>query len=340
MVADRTCRVNDHGGALSTRIKKMEREAALKRIGRLLSTVLMLVFCAGSLLLGMSHKTRELEHRYVDYLAQPRLNLLSQELMSYRNTYELFVCAFLGNTPNQLLMGGYYYTGSEFQIYPDVEGEKTLLLFEGEEIELSDFLADQINARGNTVLYREPFKREILSYNVLTRERNVLGIGGVGQFVVCGDEYYYIDLSLASLLRYHSETNECETLVEKDVVAFTIAGSHIIMLDKTHTLYSYSLITHKKEVLAEGITAFSYNGSLWLQNNRELYRQKLGSRKSERVELPMPCYRLLGTTDSIIYYESESEVYAYDLTDKVNQKLGSGVFLSTDGSNCLWYSKR
>ena len=65
-------------------------------------------------------------------------------------------------------------------------------------------------------------------------------IKNVGQFIICGDTLYYIDLATSSLMSLNMVTSKTEKIIHSGAITFVVAGNNIIYLDSDHVLYAYS----------------------------------------------------------------------------------------------------
>ncbi len=90
-------------------------------------------------------------------------------------------------------------------------------------------------------------------------------IKNVGQFVICGDKLYYIDLATSSLVAFDMTTSETEEVVRSAVSSFVVAGNNIIFLGSDHILYEINLSDHTQTTVGKNIAEFVYNGKLWME---------------------------------------------------------------------------
>ena len=65
-------------------------------------------------------------------------------------------------------------------------------------------------------------------------------IKNVGQFIICGDTLYYIDLATSSLMSLNMVTSKTEKIIHSGAITFVVAGNNIIYLDSDHVLYASS----------------------------------------------------------------------------------------------------
>ena len=322
---------------VSKRALKIEKCATRNRVRRIVLLLLMIIACAGGIIYGVSSKSDDLENLHRQFLESPERSNLNRELMAYDDIFDSFVRDYLGNAPWQSLMGGYFYSNAPISIYPQTDPVRTMISINGEESVLSDTLADNINVRGNTVVFRDPVSRKIFKYDIKTHETELQINENVGQLVVCGDEYYYIDLSRSALIQYNRNTVEKTVLVEDSVASFVVSGNEIIYLDTEHTLRCYNLMFRTNTVISQNITAFSYNGKIWFQNNNVVYQKRVGENRITGENLGMRCNRLLGVTGTSLIFESEDGVYIHDLTQHTNKKAGTGVFIGASEYSILFF---
>ncbi|MGI6337115.1 MAG: hypothetical protein ACOXZM_08705 [Eubacteriales bacterium] len=152
------------------------------------------------------------------------------------------------------------------------------------------------------------------------------------------DEYYYIDLSNSSLVQSNVTTQEKKTLVADGVLSFAVAGNDLIILDSSHKLSRLNLTNNTTTLIGENITAFSFDGTLWFQNNTSVYRKKLDDKNLEPVDLGLQCNRLLGVTEAGLIFESEDGVYLFDLVNSGARKIGTDLFVGMSDNMVLWFS--
>lgn len=338
MKKSRSISTGSYSKKLTNNVSRIEKHSKAKRIRRIVLFFLMILLVSGGILYGVSNKANMQEEQYRKYVETHERSNLTMELLSYKDTFDLFVQEYLGNYPSQSLMGGYFYDNGSCLIYPNASATGTLISFDGEEYELTDFLVDGINVCGNYVVFRKASSREIYMYDMVYHKTTALGITNAGEFVVCGDEYYYIDLSNSSLVQFNSTTQEKKTLVDEGVLSFAVVGNDLLFLDNSHNLNRLNLTNNTTTLMCEYITAFSFDGTLWLQTNTSVYRRKLDDKKSELVDLGLQCNRLLGVTEAGLVLESEDGVYLFDLANGSARKIGTDLFAGMSGDMVLWFS--
>ena len=322
---------------LNKKVSKIEKQAKTNRIRQIILLCLMLAVCAAGIFYGASSKIDSLDMQYQEFYEAPDRSNLDQDLLSYKDTYQLYVKYYLGNNPWQSMLGGYFYSSDSCLIYPSKDASKTILRIEGSEFEISEFLADNLNVQNDTVFFRNPISREVYKYDISTHITTALTIQNTGQFVVCGDDYYYIDLSQSALIRYDGIHGTRECMVGSGVTSFVLAGNDIIYLDTAHTLNCLNTLSSKSTVLADNITSFTYNGTLWFQNNDIVYGKKLDKMIIEETELGLKCNRLLGATETSLLFETEDGVYIHDLIENTNKKIGNNVLVGASDDMFLWF---
>ncbi len=299
---------------------------------------MMILISTGGIYYGMTQKENMQEAQYRQYVESPDRSNLTPEALSYKDTYNLFVRDYLGNDPSQSMMGGYFYNDDFCSIYPNVSATCTLINIEGQEYRMADFLADEINVREDYVVFRKPSSRELYLYNMVSKKTSLLDFSDVGQFVICEEEYYYIDLSESSLVQFNNTTKEKNVIVEDGVLSFAVAGNDLLILDSSHTLSTFNLVNHTSTILGKNINTFIFNGTLWLQNNTSVYKKELDNKNIEKVELGLQCNRLLGVIESGIIFESDGGVYLFDFASSVISQMGTDIFVGMANDMVLWYS--
>ena len=322
---------------LTKKVTKLERHSKGNKVRRVILFFLLIAVCGSSIFYGTKQKTDIQENRYLEFSESMDRSNLDSELLAYKDTYEIFVDCYLGNDPWQSMMGGFFYKDDSCSISPNPDASKTTITVDGAEHVISGFLADNLNKRENTIFYRSPSSRKIYEYDLQTHRTKVLQFKNVGQFVVCGAEYYYIDLNESALFVYNSGNDDSERLVETGVISFVLAGNAILYLDTFNNLNYYNLSDHTSAVIEENISSFAYNGSLWFQNNSTVYRRELNDNQSKEIELGLACNRLLGVTETCLIFESDNGVYIHDLVQDMNTIIGNDVFIGASEDSYLWY---
>ena len=288
---------------------------------------------------GKKEKDSDIQKQYEYYIKTRDANCLTTELMAYKDTYELYENDYLGNSPYQSIMGGFFYNGDQCSVYPDENAGTTVVYKNGKEDTLCNFVADSINVRKTTILYRDPSTREIYTYDTNTKNVLKIGIKNVSQFVVCGANYYYIDIGNDRALVCHNEkTKKSNIIVDKGVVSFAMAGKSIIFLNEDHVLKKYDIETKKADIIYKNIFTFSYNGVLFFQNDHTVYKKELNEKKITEVDTKIECNRLLGITESTIFVESENGIYSYSEKGSKKFDTNGNIFIAAEKTKVLLYS--
>ena len=323
---------------LAKKVSRIEKHAKANKTRRIVLFFLMILIASGGILYGISNKTYLQEERYREYSETSERSNLDPELLSYKDTYNLFVQEYLGNDPAQSMMGGYFNNNSSFMVYPNRTATCTLVNEKGREYKLAAFLADHINVCGDSIYYRNPDTRTVYLYDTVSHRTSETGIHNAGQFVTCGDVFYYIDLSQSSLVQFNSTTDEERILVEDKVLSFVVAGNDLFYLDSSHTLKRLNLSNNNSSIIGENITAFTFDGNLWIQNNDLVYQKKLDSKNLEQVDIGFQCNRLLGVSDLGLIFESEDGIYLFDLINNSATRIGTDLFVDMENDKVLWLS--
>lgn len=323
---------------LISKVTKIEKKAKPDRIRKVMMLVLILSLCGGGIYYGRLNKEKELNQQYERYVETEDVSCLTKELVAYKDTYSIFEKGSLGNSPYQSMMGGYFFSNENCSVYPNEDGKKTILEYNGEKSVLCEHLADNINVRNDVIYYRDPSKRIVYEYDIPTGRTTPLEISGSGQFVVCGDEFYYIDINDASLIRYNNILKTTENVIDEKIISFVIAGENIIYLSKDHVLKSFDLNSCSYAEIASNISAFSYNGMLWFQNDQSLYKKQLDTDEFIKVETGINCDRLLGVTDTLEFIESSNQIHV--LGENRNRVLyvSEKVFVAASNNRALLFS--
>jgi len=327
-----------YASKISKKASKIETKAKSNKIRRLVFLCIILLACLIGSYIGISNKTESIETQYKEYLESPDRSMLNNELISYKDVSEQFEATFLGNKAAQSLMGGFFYSGSNCSIYPNNTGDKMMLQLGKSELTLCNGLASDVNVRDGIVYYRKLNARKISTYNLSNKTKSSLPLNNVGQFVVCENEIYYIDLSSSALLAYDTVTAESNEFVHSGVLSFAIIGNSIFTVDENHTLNEFSLSDHSITTVGKNISEFSYNGMLWIQNNEKVYTKALDEKSIKDVELGFQCNRLLGATDSHVFFESADGIYIYSIETGLSEKITSGVFVGATDNTILVYN--
>ena len=234
-------------------------------------------------------------------------------------------------------MGGFFYDSADYSVYPDATEKKMILRYADTEVILCDDLASDINIKDGFVYYRKLNERVISQYSISDRTTAKLPLKNVGQFIICEDELYYIDLSSSSLIAFDFTTKESNVIVHSGVSSFIIIGNNVIFLDDDHTLCEMNLNDHSQTTIGKNITGFSYNGTLWIQNNEKVYTKFLNKKSIKDVTFDIPCKRLLGVSGTHAYIESTDGIYTYSIETGTSQKVADGIFIGASDGKILIY---
>ena len=316
---------------------KIEAKAKSRKTRRLIFLGIILFVCLGGIFIGVSNRSKSIETQYKNYIETPNRSALNNELLSYKGVSEQFETTCLGNKACQSLMGGFFYDGTDFSVYPDEAGTKMMLCSADKEITLCDGLASDINVKDGFVYYRKLNTREILSSNISDGTTAELPMKNVGQFIICEDELYYIDLSSSALIAFDIVTAESNEIIHSGVSSFIVIGNNIIFLDGEHTLCELNLSNHSYTKIGGNISEFSYNGKLWIQNNKKVYNKPLDKKAIKDFTFDIQCNRLLGISGTRIYVESEDGIYVYGIEASAGLKLAEGIFVGASDERILVY---
>lgn len=321
-----------YSNRISKKASKIEAKAKSRKIRRLVFLGIILLVCIGGIFLGVSGKSKSIEAQYKEYIDAPNQSVLNNELLSYKDVFKQFETSFLGNQSCQSLLGGFFYDGTDYSIYPDEAGKKMILRSGDKEVTLCEGLASDINVKDGSVYYRKLNSRSISSFAVSTGKTAEMPIKNVGQFIVCGDQLYYIDLVTSSLMSFDMGTSETEEVIRSDMSTFVVAGNNVIFLGSDHVLYELNLNDHTQTTIGKNIAEFAYNGILWMQNNEKVYSKSLDKKAIKDCSFDIQCNRLLGVSNTKVYIESSDGVYMCDIENGTSKKVADGIFTgATDG---------
>ena len=316
----------------------IETNAKTKKIIRLFFLSLIILICLGGILLGVFGRTKSLETQYQAYIKAPNQRVLNNELLSYKDVSKQFETSFLGNQPCQSLMGGFFYEGADCTICPDEAGTKMVFRSRGKELTLCEGLASDINVKDGSVYYRKLNSRSISLFIISKGETTEVPIKNVGQFIICGDTLYYIDLAASSLMSFDMLTSEVDEVIPAEVSEFVIVGNNIIYLSGDHILYESNIDNHRQTTIGKNITEFTYNGKLWMQNNKNVYSKFLDKKEIVDCSLAIQCNRLLGITESQMFVESEDGIYICNIKTNTSRKISEGTFIGASDDKLLAYN--
>ena len=163
-------------------------------------------------------------------------------------------------------------------------------------------------------------------------------IKNVGQFIICGDTLYYIDLATSSLMSLNMVTSKTEEIIHSGAITFVVAGNNIIYLDSDHVLYELNISDNTRITVGKNIAAFTYNGILWMQNNEKIYSKSLDKKAIRDCLLDIQCNRLLGITETQMFVESEDGIYACNIETNTSRKIAEGTFVGASDEKLLIYN--
>lgn len=328
----------EYASELSEKISKIETKAKTGKIRRTIFLVIILSACFGGISFGISNKNKSIEMQYQHYLEEPDRNALNNELLSYKDVSAQFENACLGNKSFQSLMGGFFFDGSEYSVFPDESGKKMILTADEAEVTLCDGLASDINVKDGFIYFRKLKERVISSYNIADKTTAQLPLNNVGQFIVCDNQIYYLDLSSSALKAFDIATAENSEIVSSGVSSFVIVGNNIIFLDDNHTLIEMNLSNQTKTTIGKNISAFSYNEKLYMQNNEKVFIKFLNKKSIEKYMLDIKCNRLLGVSETQIFVESSDGIYIFNIKTGVSEKVADGIFVGASDGKMMIYN--
>ena len=122
-------------------------------------------------------------------------------------------------------------------------------------------------------------------------------------------------------------TSETEDIIRSDVSSFVIAGNNNIFLDSDHILHELNISNHIQTTVGKNIAEFTYNGKLWMQNNKKVYSKSLDKKAIKEWPFSIQCNRLLGVTETKIFVESEDGIYACNIETNTSRKIAEGTFV-------------
>ena len=326
-----------YSSRMAKKASKITRWAKFGVMRRVLCFVVFIALCAGGLYYGNISKKVEKQSAYDKYLVSHDINDLNPMVLSYDSMYDEFGGVHMGNKPYQSLMGGYYYEGKQLSLFPGNNAESTIMKADKEDHILTNFLADNINVRDNTIFFRDPTSRKVSAYDIKTQNTIQLDFEHVGQFVVCGKNYYYIDINSSELIMYDYTSDESTTLAD-GVSSFAIAGNSVLFLNKEHELHSLNCETREDDIIASNVLAFSYNGKLWIQNNGKVFCRRIDEKNLTEFILGVNCSRLLGVTDSWMFYESNNYIYIHALDGSSVMAVNDQIFVCATDNTMLVYN--
>lgn len=325
---------------LKRKVDRIEKKRIPRKVRAVIFFAVLAAVCIGGIVFGAFNKSSTLEKRYNSFIETPEVSSVDFELLSYKDVAKIFENRFLGNSPSQLLLGGYFCEKDNYKVYPAGDGQSTVLCIDDSEITLSDSIVSDVNIKNEIVYYRDQGERKIYAYDISSGEKTDLGIENAGQFALYDSDYIYIDLSNSSLICVDQKNENRKTLINSGVKSFAVAGASILYLDSNRTLNKLGLSDNLKTVIANNVDVFSFSGFLWLQNNDKLIQKGLSEKKVYEYELKMPCNRLLGVTDHYIFFESSDGVYCHNIEKKTNQKLENGIFIGGSNEKALFFNEK
>ena len=308
------------------------------KVRRVIFLILFLLICFGGIALGYYEKKTSNEKLYNAYWDAPDRTKLTDELISYKDIFKQFQSNYLGNEVCQSLMGGYFYNDGDIAIYPNDKASAMILFSDNVEKVLCIGLITDINVKDGCIFFRTSDTRKIYIYDTVEKKSYRLALENVGQFVVCDDEIFYIDMLSSSLMMYNFKTQDPSKEVKTDVSSFAVIGNSIIFLDNNQNLYELNLTDSQQTLLSSNVATFSYNGTLWIQNNDKIYYRTLSNKALKGFDIEVQCHRLLGTTETMLYVESLEGISVIDIeTGKCEQTI-EGTFVGASEDKLLIYS--
>lgn len=323
---------------ISKKASAIEAKSKSRKFRRFAILGVTLLVCLSGIFIGVFNRSKSIETQYQKYIETPNQSALNKDLLAYKDVSKQFEISFLGNQSCQSLMGGFFYNGTDYSIFPDESGKKMILRSGNSEVTLCECLASDINVKDGFVYYRKLNSRSISSFAISIGKTTEVPIKNVGQFVICGDRLYYIDLATSSLMSFNIATSETEKVIRSDVSSFVVAGNNIIFLSSDHILYELNLSDHTQATIGKNIARFAYNGKLWIQNNKKVYSKSLDKKTIKDCSLDIQCNRLLGITGTKMFVESEDGIYACNIETNTSHKVAEGTFIGASCDKLLIYN--
>ena len=262
-------------------------------------------------IIGTTATSSKIEKQYKQAIENP--NLISVDILDYKDSFDFWNREVCGNDVNTLLSGGNLYVRSEITVLPSSSGRNRYIVSNsGKKIGQINSNISSINISGDNLYYKDNRTKQIMVFNMTTAKSAAFLTESVGSFFISSDKLYYTDLKKNSSLFYVSlESNDDPILlVNGPIDQFVALGESILFRGYDNILYLLSLESNSMETVGKGIERFFLDGGLILESGNAIYRAKPNGTKPEKVyESNVENFNVVGTFSGMILYQEDGLLY-------------------------------
>ncbi len=305
-------------------------------------TVLMVALCAGGIYYGFFQRDTGVKNLYSEYAVTLDNSLLTQDLLSYQDTYKLFQENKLGNNNSVIQSGGYFASSDGISVYPSEDGAYSIISINGKAKAVIEGLASYVNIWEGKIVYRLNQNRSILIYDKDKNSSDALITGNIGEVLVFDGICFYIDFNDDSHLKCVSLFNRAqESLINESVISFAIAGKTVYYLNSNHNLKVYNLQTKAIMQLCSNVQDFNCDNGFWIESNGKIYQADFSCRQLKEIPLTANeqiSNHLIGANSANVFYSNSSNVYIYSIKDGSVKHIFDGIVVAISDieSKCLF----
>lgn len=235
------------------------------------------------------------------------------DLLSYKDTFEVWNERDTGNDVNILLSGGKCLLRGSMEIHPCEDGSG-IRIVSGEEF--SDVIgpASYFNLQDTGLYYRDDSSRGIFRFDTESKQTTCLYNGNVGAMFVTGNKLYFTDYNENGSLMSMDFDGENKTLViEHPISSFVICGDTVICLDNMQNLLTMNLSDLRPKVIADHVERFFVNGDLIVESDQIIFSVDLnGNDVVELYQSEDSSMRLVGVADDAILYQENGVLFGLE----------------------------
>lgn len=247
------------------------------------------------------------------------------DLLSYKDTFEIWNERDTGNDVNVLLSGGKCLLQDNIMIHPSEDGSG-ISIASGEDF--SDIIdpASYYNLHGTDLYYRDDSSRDIYRFDTESKQTSCLYNGNVGAIFVTADKLYFTDYDEGgSLMSMDFDGSNKVLVIERPICSFVICGDTVICLDNMQNLLKMNLTNSEPEQIADHVERFFINGDLIVESDQTIFSVDLhGNDVLELYRSEEPSMRLVGVTDDTILYQENGVLFG--LTNGTSEALSDGAY--------------
>lgn len=239
------------------------------------------------------------------------------EFLDYKDTFELWNECAVGNDINVLLDGGALYSRNGLAIYPDAQGQSTIIQDGKSAPYTIASKMSYINVCDGIAFYRSDMDRSIYRLELNSKRNEMVFQGNVGEVFITNDTIYCIDYSKENaLISMDLQGNNQMIVVDEPVSSFLVCGETILYLDTTQHLYSTVIGSGTSSLIVSDIERFYINGLIYAESKNTLFCfTTTGGGAKEVYVSENDTLRMVSVIDDVVFFQKDGELQC--LTDGV-----------------------